>query len=123
MPVMDGYRVMEIMEEKGYLKHIPVLVISGEQAVAVERKCFDYGVTDFIRKPFDNELVMRRVRNMVDLFTYRNSLEEQVESQTMTLKRQYEMICRQTSANSRMKRLQISWRRLSRAGISRAESM
>ena len=54
---MDGYRVMEIMEEKGYLKHIPVLVISGEQAVAVERKCFDYGVTDFIRKPFDNELV------------------------------------------------------------------
>ncbi len=95
MPVMDGYRVMEIMEEKGYLKHIPVLVISGEQAVAVERKCFDYGVTDFIRKPFDNELVMRRVRNMVDLFTYRNSLEEQVESQTMTLKRQYEMICKQ----------------------------
>ncbi len=94
MPVMDGYRVMEIMEEKGYLKHIPVLVISGEQAVAVERKCFDYGVTDFIRKPFDNELVMRRVRNMVDLFTYRNSLEEQVESQTMTLKRQYEMICK-----------------------------
>lgn len=95
MPVMDGYRVLEIMEEKGYLKHIPVLVISGEQAVAVERRCFDYGVTDFIRKPFDNELVMRRVRNMVDLFTYRNSLEEQVESQTMTLKRQYEMICRQ----------------------------
>ena len=95
MPVMDGYRVMEIMEDKGYLKHIPVLVISGEQAVAVERKCFDYGVTDFIRKPFDNELVMRRVRNMVDLFTYRNSLEDQVESQTRTLKRQYEMICKQ----------------------------
>ncbi|MDE7431712.1 MAG: response regulator, partial [Lachnospiraceae bacterium] len=95
MPVMDGFEVMTAMGQKGYLKHIPVLVISGEQAVDIERKCFDYGVTDFIRKPFDNELVLRRVRNMVDLFAYRNCLEERVASQTMTLKRQYEMICRQ----------------------------
>lgn len=95
MPVMDGFEVMMTMGQKGYLKNIPVLVISGEQAVDIERKCFDYGVTDFIRKPFDNELVLRRVRNMVDLFAYRNCLEERVASQTMTLKRQYEMICRQ----------------------------
>ncbi len=95
MPVMDGFEVMRIMEQRGYLKHIPVLVISGETAVDIERKCFDYGVTDFIKKPFDNETVLRRVRNMVDLFTYRNCLEERVESQTLTLKRQYEMICKQ----------------------------
>lgn len=95
MPVMDGFEVMRFMEQRGYLKHIPVLVISGETAVDIERRCFDYGVTDFIKKPFDNELVLRRVRNMADLFTYRNCLEQQVESQTMTLKRQYEMICRQ----------------------------
>lgn len=95
MPVMDGFAVMRIMEQKGYLKHIPVLVISGETAVDIERKCFDYGVTDFIKKPFDNEMVLRRVRNMADLFAYRNCLEERVESQTLTLKRQYEMICKQ----------------------------
>lgn len=95
MPVMDGFEVMRIMEQKGYLKHIPVLVISGETAVDIERKCFDYGVTDFIKKPFDNDLVLRRVRNIVDLFRYRSGLEQQVESQTVTLKRQYEMICRQ----------------------------
>lgn len=95
MPVMDGYTVARIMEQEGYLRHIPVLVISGETAVDVERRCFDYGVTDFIRKPFDNDMVLRRVRNMVDLFAYRNCLEERVESQTTTLKRQYEMICRQ----------------------------
>ncbi len=95
MPVMDGFEVMQIMERRGYLKQIPVLVISGETAVDIERRCFDYGVTDFIKKPFDNELVLRRVRNMVDLFAYRNNLEERVASQTMTLKNQYEMICRQ----------------------------
>ncbi|MEZ3429533.1 MAG: response regulator [Lachnospiraceae bacterium] len=95
MPVMDGYAVMKLMEQKGYLKQIPVLVISGEQAVDVERRCFDYGVTDFIKKPFDNSLVMKRVKNVADLFAYRNCLEEQVASQTRTLKRQYDMICRQ----------------------------
>lgn len=95
MPGMDGFAVMKVMEQSGYLKHIPVLVISGETSVNIERECFDYGVTDFIRRPFDNELVLRRVRNMADLFRYRNGLEQQVESQTKTLKRQYEMICRQ----------------------------
>ncbi len=95
MPVMDGYAVMKWMEQRGYLKRIPVLVISGEQAVDVERRCFDYGVTDFIKKPFDNSLVMKRVKNVADLFAYRNCLEEQVASQTKTLKRQYHMIRRQ----------------------------
>lgn len=95
MPVMDGYAVMRQMEQNGYLKSIPVLVITGEKSIDVERKCFDHGVTDFIRKPFDNSLVIKRVKNVVDLFEYRNSLEEQVELQTKTLKRQYEMIRRQ----------------------------
>lgn len=49
MPVMDGFEVMQIMERRGYLKQIPVLVISGETAVDIERRCFDYGVTDFIK--------------------------------------------------------------------------
>lgn len=31
MPVVDGYGVLAFMEEKGYLKYMPVLVISGEQ--------------------------------------------------------------------------------------------
>lgn len=95
MPVIDGYGVLAFMEQNGYLKHMPVLVISGEQAVDVERRCFDCGVTDFIKKPFDNSLVIRRVKNVVDLFQYRNNLEEQVAIQTKTLKSQYDVICRQ----------------------------
>ena len=67
--------------------------------------------------------LMRRVRNMVDLFTYRNSLEEQVESQTMTLKRQYEMICKQAEElKQQNEKITDIWRRLSRAEILRAES-
>lgn len=95
MPVRDGYDVLNEMVKNGSIKSIPVLVISGEQSVDVERRCLESGVSDFIRKPFDNSLVIRRVRNVVDLYEYRNRLEEQVELQTKTLKRQYEMICKQ----------------------------
>lgn len=88
MPEMDGFAVLEVMKEKAWLDRIPVIVISGESAVEVEAKCFDYGVADFVRKPFENILVKRRVKNIVDLYLYKNELEERVEKQTETLKKQ-----------------------------------
>lgn len=92
MPDVNGYMVLEVMKNQNWLEKIPVLVISGESAVEVERKCFDLGVSDFIRKPFDNAMVKNRVRNVVDLFLYKNELEEKVERQTEALKRQYRML-------------------------------
>lgn len=92
MPDVNGYAVLEVMRNQNWLEKIPVLVISGESAVEVERKCFDLGVSDFIRKPFDNAMVKNRVRNVVDLFLYKNELEEKVERQTEALKRQYKLL-------------------------------
>ena len=55
-------------------------MISGEQASDVERKCFDCGATDFIRKPFCGSRITMRVKNAIDLFQYRNSIEAQRKS-------------------------------------------
>ncbi len=66
---------------------MPVLVISAEAKGEVEQRCLDLGVSDFIRKPF-NAMLRKRVKNIVDLFLYRNQLEEKVEEQTITLKKQ-----------------------------------
>lgn len=92
MPQMDGFEVLEVMRKEGYLKKIPVLIISGETAVKTEKKCFECGVSDFIRKPFDNALVRKRVENIAKLFQYKDSLEEKVEKQTATLRQQYKML-------------------------------
>jgi putative two-component system response regulator len=92
MPEMDGFAVLEVMQEKKWMDKIPVLVISGEGSIKIEKRCFEYGISDFIRKPFDNKLVKKRVKNMVDLFLYKNHLEEKVEKQTETLRRQYKML-------------------------------
>lgn len=95
MPEVDGYAVLETMKSKSWMGKIPVLVISAESRVDAERRCFELGVSDFIRKPFDNAIVRNRVKNTVDLFTYKNELEEKVEKQTETLKKQYRLLVMQ----------------------------
>ncbi len=88
MPEMDGFAVLDIMKEKNWLKKIPVLVISGETSSEAESRCFEYGVSDFIKKPFADYIVKRRVQNILDLFSYQNQLEERVERQTDMLRKQ-----------------------------------
>jgi len=92
MPEMNGFEVMDVMKEKQLLEKIPILVISGDNAVETERKCFEYGVSDFIHKPFDNNLVRTRVANIVKLFQYQNELEDKVRKQTQILRKQNELL-------------------------------
>jgi putative two-component system response regulator len=95
MPVLDGYEVLEYLAGNGYLEKVPVLIITGENSIKIEKRCFEMGASDFIRKPFDHALVHKRVSNVAQLYSYRNRLEEKVLQQTGTLKRQYEMLQKQ----------------------------
>ena len=92
MPEMDGFAVIDAMKENGWLEQIPVLVISIESTPEVENRCLEIGVSDFIHKPFDRSIVKNRVRNTIDLFAYKNSLEQQVEEQRETLRQQDRII-------------------------------
>ena len=49
MPEMDGLEVLAILQEKGWMKKVPVLIISGEQSLKIEKQCFDFGISDFTR--------------------------------------------------------------------------
>ena len=46
MPKIDGFTVIAKMRQNGWLKHIPVLIISSEHAVEIEAHCFELGVSD-----------------------------------------------------------------------------
>jgi len=92
MPGIDGFGVLQVMKEKRWIDKLPVLIITGETSIEKEEKCFDYGVSDFIRKPFNVALVKKRVQNIVKLFQYQSELEHKVEEQTVTLRQQYELL-------------------------------
>ena len=87
MPGMTGFQVLEKLNEQGITDNLPVIIISGESDNA-ERECLKYGVIDFIHKPFDFQIAILRVRNAVNLFSYKTELEQTVYQQTVDLKEQ-----------------------------------
>lgn len=97
MPKVDGYEVLKFMKDEGLIKIIPVLVITADSTTAVERECLELGVSDFIRKPFDNFTVRKRVQNVVDLFMYKDNLENRVKIQAENLKRQNKLLEQQAA--------------------------
>lgn len=95
IPEIDGFGVFEFMNKKKYISKIPVIVISSDSNAQTEERCFDYGASDFIKKPFNNALVLKRVKNTVELHRYRNELENKVSSQTKMLRKQTETLKKQ----------------------------
>jgi len=81
MPVMDGYEVLNVMNEKGWIKDIPVIMISSENSPASINRAYDKGVTDFISRPFDIRIVRRRVKNIILLYAKQKKLETMVSDQ------------------------------------------
>ena len=65
MPNMDGFEVMESLkpcERDGYL---PVLALTAEPGHRT--RALRFGAKDFLRKPFDPEELLLRVRNLVEV--------------------------------------------------------
>lgn len=85
MPVMDGYEVLAYMGDHGFIGSIPVLIISSEESSYVENRSFELGASDFIRRPFDMNVVKRRVKNVAEHYSYRNSLEDKIVDQNKTI--------------------------------------
>ena len=90
MPEMDGYAVLEAMQEKDNLNDkIPVLMITADTSTEAERTSYQKGAADVIHKPFDPVIVDRRVSRTVELYDHKNNLESQVDDQTRVLKKQF----------------------------------
>lgn len=95
MPNMDGFAVLEQLSQKTWSKQIAIMIISGDNAVKTEERCFEYGVADFIHRPFNNRLIRKRVNNVVSLYQYQEELEQKVEKQTDVLRKQYRLLQQQ----------------------------
>ena len=97
MPNLDGFGVLEELKKRELAGRIPVIAISSDSSEDSERRCFGYGVSDFIRKPFNESLVTLRVGNVVALYSYKNNLENKVLEQTRALRNQNLKLQEQTT--------------------------
>ncbi len=92
MPDVDGVYVLKEMAGSGYIKNIPVILITGSEDEQLERMGYDLGASDIIRKPFDAYIVKKRVKNILDLYKHKNSLEDLVNVQMKKIDEQTKKI-------------------------------
>lgn len=85
MPGKTGLEVLKHMQEKGYMKTIPVIMITGEATAETDEKAYEYGASDIIYKPFNARVIRRRTLNILELFENRIHIEKKLEKRTKQL--------------------------------------
>ena len=102
MPHLDGFEVMELLNEEIGDDYLPVLILTAELTSETRAKALGNGAKDFLTKPFDQLEVLQRIHNIIEvrllhkqLKDYNKTLEAAVKTRTEELERsRYEIIDR-----------------------------
>ena len=81
MPQMDGFGVLTAMNQNHWIDDIPVIMVSAETESSQAERAYELGATDFITRPFDSFIVLRRVVNTLLLYAKQKQLIGMVEEQ------------------------------------------
>lgn len=66
MPVMNGFELCNSIKNDEHTSHIPVLLLTAKDAAENSMEGYQSGADDYILKPFDNELLKLKVRNILN---------------------------------------------------------
>lgn len=75
MPVMDGFEVLETLKSSPETASIPVIFITSLSDPDNEEIGLKLGASDYIYKPFSPGVIKARVKNQIDLFMMRKTIE------------------------------------------------
>ena len=83
MPEMDGFETLQKLRqmEQGE-KETPVIFLTADEDEESETKGLALGAMDFIKKPFVPDVLVLRVRHIIDLIRLQTDLEGEVERKT-----------------------------------------
>ncbi|MCP4110154.1 MAG: response regulator [Desulfobacteraceae bacterium] len=79
MPEMDGYEVCNRLKSDKNTRNIPVIFITAKSEPEDEIRGLESGAVDYIRKPFDPEVVEARIHLHLLLKQQRDNLSKDVE--------------------------------------------
>lgn len=81
MPEIDGFGVLEAMNQYHWIEETPVIMISAEDSYTFVERAYDLGASDYITRPFDARVVCRRVSNALMLYAKQKRLVQMVAEQ------------------------------------------
>ena len=83
MPEKDGFDVLAYMNETHLIEEVPVIIITGDDSTASIRRAYDLGVSDYINRPFDSEVVRRRTLNTIKLYAKQRRLASMLSNRML----------------------------------------
>lgn len=81
MPRMDGFCVLEFMNANDLIQDLPVIMISSMDEDSAIRRCYELGISDYVRRPFSADVVGKRVYNIVRLYQRQRNLQREIREQ------------------------------------------
>ena len=93
MPHLDGFQVMEQLNELEKGSYAPILVLTAQSDRNTRLRALAAGARDFIGKPFDITEVSRRISNMLEIRLLHNQIRDQnqvLEEKVLTRTRELE---------------------------------
>lgn len=92
MPEMDGFQVLKRLQKSRWFHQIPIVLITVENNGGTTLKEYISGISDIINKPFNPEIVHRRVKNIIELYNHKRFLETKLQEQYQRLEQQAERL-------------------------------
>lgn len=92
MPKMGGVDVLKKMNEMKIIDEFPVMVCTGEDNLDVVDQCFSYGISDFIRKPYESDMVLQRVKKLDSLYKSRRESNDKLRKFARVLQSQNKVL-------------------------------
>lgn len=89
MPVMDGFETLAAIRGNDDTADIPVIFLTADDDSSTETKGLKAGAKDFIRKPFVPDVLLLRVRHIIDLTRLQADLANEVEKKTQEVMAQH----------------------------------
>ncbi|MBN8851615.1 MAG: hypothetical protein BGO55_04880 [Sphingobacteriales bacterium 50-39] len=73
MPLMDGLELSRKIKSDERVRHIPVILLTALSSEQDQLRALGMGVNDYISKPFNVEILVSRIRNLLE---YRGTVED-----------------------------------------------
>lgn len=75
MPGKSGFDLLQEVRNSEWGEDLPVLILTGDSESSLKRKALDLGATDLLNKPVSRENLVSRIRNMVRLKSYQDTIK------------------------------------------------
>ena len=86
MPELDGFSVLDYLNDNNYLNKLPVIIISGNYDKETRARAYSYQIADMLEKPFNVQVVRHRIDNLINLYRASSSLTDILSQQHRDLK-------------------------------------